>query len=171
MNSNQPARYIKARMGNDLKQKILIQNGIITEADVLKPSPTVANCARCQLVNPLENKYCSSCGYPLSVAAYEELKASENAEMNKVKAELQILKSSQEKYADEYEDIRRLHREMEENAIAMRKQLNEILRPRGLKAFCGGLVDINANEEDLLSEHESRRRATTIEDIENPNLG
>ena len=31
MNSKQGSRYIKRRMGNDLKQKILIQNGIITE--------------------------------------------------------------------------------------------------------------------------------------------
>jgi integrase/recombinase XerD len=29
MNSRQGNRYIKARMGNDLKQKILIQNGIL----------------------------------------------------------------------------------------------------------------------------------------------
>ena len=31
MNSKQGARYIKRRMGNDLKQKILVQNGIISE--------------------------------------------------------------------------------------------------------------------------------------------
>ena len=43
MNSKQPSRYIKTRMGNDLKQKILVQNGIITEADA-RPTPTVADC-------------------------------------------------------------------------------------------------------------------------------
>ncbi len=32
MNSKQGVRYIKRRMGNDLKQKILVQNGIISEA-------------------------------------------------------------------------------------------------------------------------------------------
>lgn len=90
MNSKQPSRYIKARMDNDLKQKILVQNGIITEVDS-KPKPTVADCARCQLVNPLENKYCSSCGYPLSVAAYEELEAADNKELNMVKMQLQEL--------------------------------------------------------------------------------
>jgi integrase/recombinase XerD len=31
MNSKQSSRYIKTRMGNDLKQKILLQNGIISE--------------------------------------------------------------------------------------------------------------------------------------------
>lgn len=88
MNSKQPSRYIKTRMGNDLKQKILVQNGIITEVDTTKPTPTVADCARCRLVNPLENKYCSSCGYPLSVSAYEELKAADSKELNEIKARL-----------------------------------------------------------------------------------
>ena len=92
MNSKQPARYIKARMGNDLKQKILVQNGIILETEV-KPLPTVSECARCQLVNPLENKYCSTCGYPLSVTAYEGLKATDDEELNKVKMQLQELKA------------------------------------------------------------------------------
>jgi integrase/recombinase XerD len=36
MNSKQGARYIKRRMGNDLKQKILVQNGIISEQQVEK---------------------------------------------------------------------------------------------------------------------------------------
>lgn len=34
MNSKQGSRYIKRRMGNDLKQKILVQNGIISEHQV-----------------------------------------------------------------------------------------------------------------------------------------
>jgi integrase/recombinase XerD len=34
MNSKQSARYIKRRMGNDLKQKILVQNGIISEQQI-----------------------------------------------------------------------------------------------------------------------------------------
>jgi integrase/recombinase XerD len=37
MNSKQPSRYIKTRMGNDLKEKILSQNGIVSESDA-KPS-------------------------------------------------------------------------------------------------------------------------------------
>ena len=81
-------------MGNELKQKILVQNGIITEAEAPTPAPTVADCARCRLVNPLENKYCSSCGYPLSIAAYDELKAADNEELNRVKMQLQELEAS-----------------------------------------------------------------------------
>jgi integrase/recombinase XerD len=87
MNSKQPSRYIKTRMGNDLKQKILFQSGIITEADA-KPTATVAECARCRLINSIENKYCSSCGYPLRVEAYEDLKAADTEELNRIKEEL-----------------------------------------------------------------------------------
>ena len=60
MNSKQPSRYIKSRMGNDLKQKILVQNGIISDTEG-KPKPSIAECPRCNLVNCVENKYCSSC--------------------------------------------------------------------------------------------------------------
>lgn len=55
MNSRQGARYIKTRMGNELKSKILEYNGIVTKniADkVSVPNP------RCDLVNVIENKYC-----------------------------------------------------------------------------------------------------------------
>src|SRR5437867_2425503 len=50
MNSKQGTRYIKRRMGNDLKQKILIHNGIIPTEE-LKSTPSVHNCPRCELVN------------------------------------------------------------------------------------------------------------------------
>jgi integrase/recombinase XerD len=53
MNSRQGNRYIKSRMGNDLKQKILIQNGILPPEE-LKGKPSVLNCARCGLVNAIE---------------------------------------------------------------------------------------------------------------------
>jgi integrase/recombinase XerD len=87
MNSKQPSRYIKARMGNDLKQKILVQNGIIP-ADYAKPIPSVSECARCELVNPMENKYCSSCSYPLNVLAYEEFKSHNSDEIATLRAQL-----------------------------------------------------------------------------------
>jgi integrase/recombinase XerD len=78
MNSKQGARYIKRRMGNDLKQKILVQNGIISEQQIEK-KPSILNCPRCSLVNAIENKYCSSCSYPLVPSAFEEIKAAEDA--------------------------------------------------------------------------------------------
>jgi hypothetical protein len=81
MNSRQGSRYIKNRMGNELKTKILVQNGIISEKDIEKKQ-LILNCPRCELSNALENKYCSKCSYPLNPEAYDEVKASENAKIN-----------------------------------------------------------------------------------------
>jgi integrase/recombinase XerD len=95
MNSRQGNRYIKARMGNDLKQKILIQNGILPP-DELKGKPSVLNCGRCSLVNAIENKYCSKCSYPLSAVAFDEIKLEED---NK-------FKSLAEKYDKDMKEMR-----------------------------------------------------------------
>ena len=80
MNSKQPARYIKARMGNDLKRKILVENGIWID-DGNKPKSTVVDCPRCRLVNCINNKDCSSCSYPLTPSAFEEIKAAEELKL------------------------------------------------------------------------------------------
>jgi integrase len=79
MTSKQPARYIKNRMGNTLKNTILQHNGI--EADQTRPRPTTRICPKCSTVNALENDYCSKkeCGYPLTVKAYEITKEKEMA--------------------------------------------------------------------------------------------
>jgi hypothetical protein len=76
MNSKQGTRYIKSRMGNELKNKILEQNGIIIDSG-FKPKPTIMVCPRCEIVNQIENKYCSKCSYPLNPSAYEEIKQQE----------------------------------------------------------------------------------------------
>ena len=47
MNSKQGTRYIKRRMGNDLKQKILAYNGIIPSEE-LERIPSILNCPRCE---------------------------------------------------------------------------------------------------------------------------
>lgn len=99
MNSKQGSRYIKRRMGNDLKQKILVQNGIISEQEIDKKL-SILNCPRCSLVNAAENKYCSKCSYPLIPSAFDEIKAAEDMKM-------QIM-------AQKYEqDMRQLRQEME----------------------------------------------------------
>ena len=64
------------RMGNELKNKILEYNGIISE-DIHKKRPSIANCPRCELVNALENKYCSKCSYPLVPEAFDQIKQNE----------------------------------------------------------------------------------------------
>ena len=75
--NSQGSKYIKRRMGNDLKQKILVQNGIISEQQIEK-KPSVLNCPRCSLVNAVDNKYCSKCSYPLIPSAFDEIKAVED---------------------------------------------------------------------------------------------
>lgn len=65
MNSKQPSRYIKKKMGQDLKNRILAQNGIIPDVDP-KKKPSVLSCPRCSETNPRENKFCSKCSYRLS---------------------------------------------------------------------------------------------------------
>jgi integrase/recombinase XerD len=93
MNSRQGSRYIKRRMGDDLKNEILVRNGIIQET-YIKNKPSVLNCARCQLVNTIESKYCSKCSYPLKPEAYDEIKLEEDKRM-KILEENQKLKDEQ----------------------------------------------------------------------------
>ena len=75
MNSKQPARYIKNRMGNALKNQILTHHGIISEETKIKPS--VLMCPKCKDPNKPENRYCSKCSYPLTIEAYDEIKLKE----------------------------------------------------------------------------------------------
>src|ERR1051326_801555 len=86
-------------MGNDLKQKILVQNGIISEQQIDR-KPSILNCPRCSLVNAIDNKYCSKCSYPLVPSAFDEIKESENRKLQRV----------QEKYE---QDMKAMRQEME----------------------------------------------------------
>jgi integrase/recombinase XerD len=77
MNSKQPARYIKRRMGSNLKNQILVREGIIMDEEASRVRPSVIKCPRCTEVNAFENKLCFKCSYPLNPQAYEEIKSSE----------------------------------------------------------------------------------------------
>lgn len=83
MNSRQGSRYIKTRMGNELKNKILASNGIISENEIIK-KPTILTCPRCEFVNVIENKFCSKCIYSLKPEAYDELKITEENRIKKL---------------------------------------------------------------------------------------
>jgi integrase/recombinase XerD len=98
MNSKQGSRYIKRRMGNDLKKQILVYNGIISEGEIQR-KPSVLACPKCNLVNPIDNKYCSKCSYPLVPSAFEEIKAEEDMK----------IRSLQERYE---QDIKSMREEM-----------------------------------------------------------
>lgn len=93
MNSRQGSRYIKRRMGNDLKQKILSYNGIVPTEELHKKQSILA-CPRCTLVNTVENKYCSKCSYPLVPSAYDEIKEEEERRLKKMEEQIQELMQS-----------------------------------------------------------------------------
>jgi integrase/recombinase XerD len=89
MNSKQGSRFIKRRMGESLKNQILVHDGIISaESATAQRKPSVLkwpfspthrlSCARCSLVNAIDNKFCSKCSYPLTLQAYEEIKLQED---------------------------------------------------------------------------------------------
>lgn len=83
MNSVQPKRYIKHRMGDELKNKILEHSGIkLTTASAVSGQRT---CGRCNYVK-LESKYCerSDCSYPLTQQAFDEIKAAEQAKFQEL---------------------------------------------------------------------------------------
>jgi len=94
MNSRQGNRYIKNRMGNDLKEKILTYNGIATPNE-MKRKPSVLECPRCNLINAIENKFCSKCSYPLVPSAYDKIKESEEKRIRKMEEQIQFLLQTQ----------------------------------------------------------------------------
>ena len=96
MNSRQGSRYIKRRMGDELKNEILVRNGIIQQTNI-KNKPSVLNCPRCQLVNAIESKYCSKCSYPLTPQAFDEIKNDEDRK----------LKALEEQYKNEIDHLRK----------------------------------------------------------------
>jgi integrase/recombinase XerD len=107
MNSKQGSRYIKRRMGDDLKNQILVRNGIISEESAASQrKPAVLNCARCSLVNAMDNKFCSKCSYPLTPRAYEEIKAEEDVKFKAMEQKYeQDMKMIREEMEDKFQKI------------------------------------------------------------------
>ncbi|MGA9154111.1 MAG: hypothetical protein WBZ36_26310 [Candidatus Nitrosopolaris sp.] len=84
MNSQQGKRYIKSRMGDELKNKILELSGIKLAVD--KPVSVQRICGRCGYTNSLQNKFCEKlgCNYPLTQLAFDEIKSAELAKDKKI---------------------------------------------------------------------------------------
>jgi integrase/recombinase XerD len=98
MNSRQSSRYIKTRMGDDLKNQILVHNGIITqEAAIMQRKPSVLMCPRCDLINAADNKYCSKCSYPLIPSAFDEIKAAEDMKFQAMEKKYEEMNSTLQK--------------------------------------------------------------------------
>jgi uncharacterized protein (DUF2225 family) len=55
----------------------------------MKKKPSVLTCPRCELINVIENKYCSKCSYPLVPSAFEEIKIAEERRLNQLEEKYQ----------------------------------------------------------------------------------
>ncbi len=99
MNSRQGSRYIKSRMGNDLKEKILENNGIFLDTNKVKKS-SVIDCPRCEFVNAIEKKFCTKCSYPLSTQSYEELKQREDEKISILEKQINDLTEAEKNKTD-----------------------------------------------------------------------
>ena len=115
MNSKQPSRYIKSRMGDSLKEQILAHNGIISEQQTFK-RPTTSACSRCNYVNALDTKYCAKCSYPLSPSAYEEIKLEEQTKLQAI----------QQVYEKDIESLRAQLLSMQQSQSEMQKEHKEM---------------------------------------------
>jgi hypothetical protein len=91
MNSRRPKTYIKRKIGKDLRNTLLAHAGIIPmEAEKLKRR--IISCQRCNAVNnPIENRLCEKCGYPLTIEGLEQLKAEENQRFERLEKEVKQL--------------------------------------------------------------------------------
>jgi hypothetical protein len=128
MNSKQGSRYIKRRMGNELKNKILEYNGIITE-EIQKKKPLQSICPRCDLSNVLENKYCSKCSYPLKPEAFDELKESEKNKISELESKYNNINTTLQNILKVFSTID----EKERGSIAKQLILNRIYVPETIK--------------------------------------
>jgi integrase/recombinase XerD len=127
MNSRQGTRYIKRRMGNDLKRQILVHNGVLTEEEIQK-RPSVMFCPRCSLVIAFDNKYCSKCSYPLIRSAFDEIKAGEDIKLQALKdryeQEMRTMREEIQK------DMKHQIYSIEQAQKETKKQLEELLKYR-----------------------------------------
>ena len=78
-----------------LKEKILVYNGIVSESEI-KKKLSIHMCPRCEFINPIEHKLCSSCSYPLTPSAFEDIKREEDRK----------LKILEEKHSQEIKSVR-----------------------------------------------------------------
>ena len=105
MNSKQGSRYIKRRMDTDLKEQILVHNGIISDSQKQK-RPSVLICPRCELINAIDNKYCSKCSYPLIPSAFDEIKVAENERIQAIQLKYeQEMKSMRKEMENKFQQI------------------------------------------------------------------
>ena len=122
MNSRQGSRYIKTRMGNELRTKILEHNGIVLDHQSKLKKDEIINieCPRCALVNVAENKFCLDCSYPLTIQSYEELKKKEDEK-------IRILTSRLDEYEVIQKEGRIMSKEIAQKFIDIKQQVKSLV--------------------------------------------
>jgi hypothetical protein len=75
-NTKQRNRYVKSKLGNDMKKNILERDGIFLD-DHENIIPSIKICYRCNFINGYDYPLCSDCGYPLSQEALNRIKDDE----------------------------------------------------------------------------------------------
>ena len=80
MDSKQGARYVKTKMGDELRNKILEHSGIKLTNETSQSA--IRTCGRCNYISKFESKYCDKCNYPLTQMVLDELKKQEESKMN-----------------------------------------------------------------------------------------
>lgn len=125
-------RYVKRRMSDELKNKILEHDGIKLPIESTIP-PALRTCGRCNYVNRFESKYCekTGCNYPLTQAALDEIKKAEEETIQQL-----ITKSNKEK-ANEVLALTQRLSNMEDQ---LGKMYNEMLKAH-LTIFHSDLAD------------------------------
>ena len=76
MNTKQRARYTKMKIGQDLRNKILLRDGIILDKNEM-PKPSVIICWKCNHINGFDYQVCQKCSYPLNQTALDRIKEDE----------------------------------------------------------------------------------------------
>lgn len=89
LNTKQRGRYIKTRLGDELKNRILSRDGIKTDDSKIVRQVNLI-CSRCDYINGYDVKICTKCGYPLSQEALYEIKQEEERKINE---QIQLLKN------------------------------------------------------------------------------
>jgi integrase/recombinase XerD len=66
----------------------------------------VLSCPRCELINAIDNKYCSKCSYPLAPSAFDEIKAAENEKIQAIQDKYeQEIKSMREEMENKFQQV------------------------------------------------------------------
>ena len=156
MNSQQANRYIKPRMGDELKQKILEHSGIkIANKQIRMVSRP---CGSCGYVNKLESKFCENpangCHYPQTQLALDEIKMAEQAKFQEL-----VDKSNLERHHEIQklqEELKSKTKEIQSLSELCKHSLELSSKQNGtISDYKGMIDDVNSKYDMLMGEYNS----------------